>query len=76
VIILDKSKKSLVVISVAITFCTVTFATASSLTLNTPLYIVRMEQASSEMNFLPTEVNGFTYTAVKGCELTYDISSS
>lgn len=39
---------------------------AGSLTVNTPLYRVRMEQASSEMNFLPTAVNNFTYTAEQG----------
>lgn len=47
----------------------VTAVAASSLAANTPLYTVRMEQASSKMNFLPTEKNGFIYTAEKGSNL-------
>ena len=46
-------------------------ATASSLP-NTPLYTVRMEQASSKMNFLQTNMNGFTYTAENGCIVNYN----
>jgi hypothetical protein len=38
----------------------------------TPLYTFRMEQASSEMHFLPTEVNGFSYAAEKGYTVNYD----
>jgi hypothetical protein len=38
----------------------------------TPLYTVRMEQASSKMSFLPTEIHGFTYTAEKGLTLNRD----
>jgi hypothetical protein len=51
--------------------CVVLFATAGSLMANTPLYTVRMEQASNKMNFLPTAVNEFTYTAEKGYTLEY-----
>lgn len=36
---------------------------ANPRTFNTPLYTLRMEQASSEMNFLPTTVTTFTYFA-------------
>jgi hypothetical protein len=39
---------------------------------DTPLYTIRMEQASSKMHFLPTEKNNFTYTAEQGC--TMDVS--
>ena len=49
--------------------------TATSLGSNTPLYTVRMEQASSKMNFLPTEMNEFTYTAEKGYTIDYDLQA-
>jgi hypothetical protein len=55
------------------TVLAVTFLSASSLAANTPLYTVRMEQASSKMHFLPIEVNGFTYTTEKGYHLNYDV---
>ncbi len=41
----------------------------------TPLYAIRMEQASSEMNFLPTAVNGFTYNTEKGYTVDYNSST-
>ena len=47
--------------------------TASPRMSNTPLYTVRMEQASSNMHFLPTTVNDFTYTAENKYTLHYDI---
>lgn len=50
--------------------------TASSLTSHSPLYTVRMERVSSEMGFLPTEVNTFVYTAEKGCMLNCDFTGS
>ena len=40
---------------------------------DTPLYIARMEQASSKMHFLPAAVNEITYTTTKGYTLDYDI---
>lgn len=67
----NKRKISLVVIGMALVLCTVTAVTASTWTVHTPLYVVRMEQASSKMNFLPTEVNTFAYIAEKGCSLDY-----
>lgn len=45
---------------------------AHSLTVDTPLYIVRMEQTSDKMHFLPTAVNKFTYTTEEGCTLDYE----
>lgn len=48
---------------------------ASVQTSSTPLYTVRMEQISSEMNFLPTAVNGFTYTAEKGYTVNCEVSA-
>jgi hypothetical protein len=58
--------------AVAVLF-TVMFATATSLMADTPLYTFRMEQASSKMNFLPTETSSFTYTAEIGCTVTYAV---
>ncbi|MBU7028262.1 MAG: hypothetical protein HXS48_15120 [Theionarchaea archaeon] len=69
---MDRKKVSLAVISVAVAFLALTAVTASSWTLNTPLYIFRMQQQSSRMNFLPYEKNGFTYTAEKGYNLSCD----
>lgn len=67
---MDKKKISLVAVF-AIVSLTLTCVTANSLTFNTPLYTLRMEQTSYRMNFLPTAVNGFTFIAEKGCKLTY-----
>lgn len=69
---MDRNQKmSVVVVSIAVTLLAVTAVTAHSWT-STPLYVYRMEQQSSKMHFLATEVNGFTYTAEKGYELNYD----
>lgn len=61
---------SVVAIGVA-AFLVLSTLTASSL-IGTPLYTVRMEQASSKMSFLPTDVNGFTYSTENGYTLNYD----
>ncbi|MGC1121456.1 MAG: hypothetical protein WBA22_10225 [Candidatus Methanofastidiosia archaeon] len=53
-----------------------TSVTASISAMHAPLYILRMEQASNSMNFLPRAVNGFTYTAEKGYELNLGIGES
>ena len=64
------NRKVLIFIAgIAIVSIAVTAVTASSWTTNTPLYTVRMEQASSNMNFLPTEMDYFTYIAEKGYNL-------
>jgi hypothetical protein len=69
---MDKRQKlSLAGVGVILVLCTVTAVTARGWTLHTPLYRVRMEQASSEMNFLPTDMSTFTYTAEKGYTLDY-----
>jgi hypothetical protein len=62
------------VISAAVAICAVAAVAASSSSVNTPLYMVRMEQASSEMNFLPTDVNAFAYNTEKGCTFEYGIA--
>ncbi|MBU7025726.1 MAG: hypothetical protein HXS48_02200 [Theionarchaea archaeon] len=60
-------------ISVFLVLLAVTTVVATSWgTSHTPLYIFRMEQVSSEMNFLPTEVNTFTYMAEKGYTLPWE----
>jgi hypothetical protein len=59
--------------SLGIALLAVAAVTASSQMVNTPLFAVRMEQASSKMNFLPTIVNGFAYTTEKGYTLSHDV---
>jgi hypothetical protein len=69
---MDKKKMLLVAVITGITSLAITGVTAHSFTSNTPLYTLRMEQASNKMNFLPTAVNEFTYIAEKGYGLTYN----
>lgn len=68
-----KKKLYLVVIGVAVVSFAVAFVSASALP-STPLYTVRMEQASSKMGFLPTAVNEFDYTTESGYTLSFNIS--
>ena len=71
------NRKQLMLILVvcgAVGFLAVTAVTASGQTSSTPLYTFRMEQASSEMSFLPTERNTFLYIAEKGHTVTYDVT--
>ena len=70
-----KQKMYSTVISIAAVFLAVAFVTADSSFLNTPLYTFRMEKVSSEMNFLPTEVHTFVYTAEKGSTLEYSVAN-
>ncbi|MBU7018406.1 MAG: hypothetical protein HXS44_12925 [Theionarchaea archaeon] len=73
---IDKKAMSFVIVFVVVTFLAITCVTARSLASNTPLYTLRMEQASSKMNFLPTTVNKFAFTAEKGYELTCNIDGN
>lgn len=66
-------KMSLAVTSVAVVLLVATTVTASPSRINTPLFTFRMEQSSSKMNFLPTEMNTFTYTTESGYGLNSDI---
>ncbi|MBU7045922.1 MAG: hypothetical protein HXS54_05750 [Theionarchaea archaeon] len=68
---MDRKQKSISVIIVAVMLIAITSVTANSLAINTPLYALRMEQASSKMSFLPTERNIFTYTTENGFDLNY-----
>jgi hypothetical protein len=71
---MDRKRVLPVVITAALLSLMVTIVTASSSISYTPLYSLRMEQASSEKNFLPTSINNFTYAAENGYTLNYDIS--
>ena len=75
VINLDKKQKlmSCGAVALAIVFLAIAAVTASSgYSSNTPLYNIRMEQASSDSNFLPVEMNRFTYAAESGINLAYE----
>ena len=77
--VINMNKKQvmyIVVVSITALFLAVVAVTAHSQPLNTPLYTFRMEQASGEMNFLPTEKNTFIYTSEKGYTLECNTSTS
>jgi hypothetical protein len=69
-----KKMSAAVIILVAALLAVASVAASSGVEPNTPLYTLRMEQASSEMKFLPTGRNTFVYTSEKGCTLNYNIS--
>lgn len=56
-------------VGTALAVLVVAYVAASPQTINTPLYTFRMEQMSSEMSFLPTAVNNFTYNTELGYTL-------
>lgn len=62
-------KWMLLVILSIVTAYIATAVAASPWMLDTPLYTYRMQQASSEMNFLPATMNNFTYMTEKGFTL-------
>ncbi|KYK28696.1 MAG: hypothetical protein HXS48_14125 [Theionarchaea archaeon] len=64
-----KQKVSFAVIGVVLVSLAVTCVSAASWTSNTPLFTMRMEQASSKMNFLPTEKIAFAYATESGYNL-------
>lgn len=64
---------TIAVVGAAFSFC-VACAGGSPSASNIPLYTMRMEQASSNMNFLPAEQNTFTYTTEPGCILTSSVA--
>jgi hypothetical protein len=61
---MDKRVVSLAVIGVIIVGCAA--LTTATTGISTPLFILRMEQASSGMNFLPTAMTQFMYVTEKG----------
>ena len=68
---MKKTKLILASAGIVCIIVAVTTATASPLVSSTPLYTFRMEHACDQMNFLPTEMNKFTYTTEKGISLGY-----
>jgi hypothetical protein len=70
VIKMNRNQKiPMAVIGVVVTTFAISAVTASPGTLNTPLYTFRMEEASSEMNFLPKEQSPLVYTTGEGYHL-------
>lgn len=65
----NKKQMPIAVVGIALALLAVTANSSLSIT---PLYTYRMEQASSEMNFLPTQRNSFVYSTEKGYNLNYD----
>jgi hypothetical protein len=72
---MERIKMPVAVIMLAVMCLAVTTIVANSTPSSTPLYIFRMEQVSSKMNFLPTGKNEFTYTTERNYTLTYEIVS-
>jgi hypothetical protein len=71
---MDRKQMLFVVMSIVLVFVAVAATTARPGTSPaTPLYTYRMEQASNDMNFLPAEGNGFTFTTKGGHAVNYDI---
>lgn len=62
-------KKLLFISGVSLCLLISVFAAASPISEYTPLYNFRMEQQSSELHFLPTSANTFTYTTEKGYQI-------
>jgi hypothetical protein len=67
-------KKLMVVALVAATALIIATTVSASSFAGSPLFSLRMEQQSSKMNFLPTEIKGFTYAAESKSCLTLDMS--
>lgn len=70
---MNRSKMLLAVISLIAVSLIITCVAANPLATNTPLYTYRMEQASSEMNFLPIPISRFAYNTEKGYTLSYEV---
>ncbi len=68
---MDRKWTIIAVVSAAVVSLAIACVSASPWTSNTPLYTYRMEQASSKMSFLPTQMSDFSYTAEKGHNLNY-----
>ena len=71
---MDRKQIYLVVTSAVVVSLAVASVSASS-SYNSPLYRLRMEQASSKMNFLPSAANGFTYTTENGFILNCSVGN-
>ena len=74
---MDKTQKRIsVFVASSALILTVACAAGSFWVSTTPLYTYRMEQVSSRMNFLPTKVNEFAYTAENAYTLEYHVSGN
>lgn len=73
---MKKTQKILIASSISLVFLVITGVYASSGVTHTPLHTIRMEQVSSDMNFLPVEMNDFTYTTGQGCTIVCDTGQS
>lgn len=72
-----KKRALTALIGVAVISLVITSVAASpKISGNTPLYAFRMEQASSEMSFLPKEKTTFVYTTERGYTLNYDTAEA
>ena len=67
--------KKLLLVVVGVAALAATVVHASSQTVDTPLYIYRMEQQSNKMHFLPTIMNEFAYTTEKGYTIEHEIAA-
>lgn len=67
---MDRKPLFIAGISLFLAICA-TYIIASPNSGYTPLYSFRMEQQSSELHFLPTSMNTFTYTTEKGDEVCF-----
>lgn len=64
-----------IVVSALISLSIAVVTAIPGTTSTTPLYTYRIEQESSEMNFLPTPINEFTYTIENKYTLNYEVES-
>ena len=69
-----KRNQMLYAASISVAFLVVAVTATASLS-HTPLYTYRMEQVSSEKNFLPTAVNEFFYNTESGVTITYEVGA-
>ena len=65
---MDRKQIYLVVTSVVVV--SLAACVSANFSISSPLYTVRMEEASSKMNFLPHGVTSFTYAAEEGYMIT------
>lgn len=72
----SKMKWSLIVFTAAAALFAVAFVAASPSPSHTPLYTLRMERASNQMHYLPTDVTEFTYTTETGWNLDYAVAGN
>ncbi len=59
----------IVIVSAVFVVCAITVAASSGT--YSPLYMIRMQQASDKMHFSPATMSGFTYNTEPGCTVGY-----